>query len=284
MPLNEASGYLTRQNGHRLYWERHGTFGAEPVFFLHGGPGGCCSRQHLGFFDLRHFDVILLDQRGCGRSRPHGQRRHNNSRLCVQDIEALRLHFGLEQISLLGISWGSWLAIQYQQQYRCALRKTTLVSIFVPFPANVRTFDRAINAALQVAGSGSSRSLYHKLDQGSEDQQRQAAMQWLQATLGLNGQSMPSEVLARFTDQEAIRAVRLELHYHLNRYFFSQADENLSLSSDTLVIQGVKDTYGMSSLRWLRQRQFVEARLLRAGHNAFEPAVLDAVRHALRRD
>ncbi|WP_367374930.1 alpha/beta fold hydrolase [Pseudomonas lini] len=281
--MTGANGYLATDDGHQLYWERHGTLGGEPVFFLHGGPGGRCSRHHLEFFDLRCFDVILLDQRGCGRSRPYGQTRRNSTGLNVEDIDALRLHLGLERISLLGVSWGSWLAIQYQQRYPAALLKTTLVSIFVPFEANRSAYEEAIDAALSEVGGGTTRDIHQTLNNGGCEQQRQAAIHWLQATLRLNGQSMPLGALKVFVDEEAVHAIRLELHYHVNRYFFSVDDENLSLNTDTLVIQGIKDTFGMASLRWLRERQPIHCRLLRAGHNAFELPVLKAVRQSLKR-
>ena len=282
--MTRLNGYLLTADGHQLYWERHGTRGGEPVFFLHGGPGGRSSRHHLEFFDLRCFDVILIDQRGCGRSRPYGQTRDNNTALNVEDINALRLHLGLQRISLLGVSWGTWLAIQYQQRYPATLLKTTLVSVFVPFAANTYAYEEAINAALRHTGGGTTRDIHQILNDGCHEQQHQAAIHWLQASLRLNGQTMPMDALGSFADEEAILAIRLELHYHVNRYFFSADSEDVSLNSDTLIIQGVKDTFGMSSLRWLRQRQPVQSRLLRAGHNAFEWPILKTVRESLKRE
>jgi hypothetical protein len=61
-------------------------------------------------------------------------------------------------------------------------------------------------------------------------------------------------------------------------------DESLSLDANTLVIQGIRDTFGMSSVRWLRQHQNIRCRLLHAGHNAFEPAILKTVRQSLKRE
>ncbi|MEB0046579.1 MULTISPECIES: alpha/beta fold hydrolase [unclassified Pseudomonas] len=273
-------GYFPTCDGHQLYWERHGTPGTEPVFFLHGGPGGRSSRHHLEFFDLCCFDIILFDQRGGGRSMPQGQLQHNNTGQCVEDIDALRRYFGFQKISLLGVSWGSWLAIQYQQRYPDALLKTTLVSVFVPFAQNVRAYDKTLSDAL--AGPRA-RSIYQILNNGCEAQQRQAAIGWLKAILKLNGQSMDPSALEHFADQEAVRAIRLELHYHVNHYFFTHTDEGLVVDANTEVIQGTKDRFGMASLRWLRQRQSIRCRLLHAGHNAFDRAIVKTVRHSLKR-
>ena len=280
------SGYLSTGDGHQLYWERHGTPGGEPIFFLHGGPGGCSDRRHLAFFDERCFDIILYDQRGCGRSVPHGERQHNDTRLCVEDIEALRQHLGFETISMLGVSWGSWLAIQYQQRYPEAVLKTTLVSVFVPFAANVSAYDQTLNGGLSATAHGacavSAGAIYQVLNNGCATQQRQAALHWLRATLQLSGQSMQPSALEAFVDDEAVRAVRLELHYHVNQYFFTAADEAPALDADTEVIQGISDTFGMASVRWLRRRHPLRCRLLNAGHNAFELAILKTVRQSLK--
>ena len=281
-------GYYPTGDGHHLYWERHGTPGNEPIFFLHGGPGGRCTPHHLEFFDLRCFDIIVFDQRGCGRSRPLGELEHNNTRLGVEDIDTLRRYFGFAKISLLGISWGSWLAIQYQQRYPEAVLKTTLVSVFVPFSANVSAYDKTLSQGLSEITHGSSgtsaRGIYQILSHGCEVQQRQAAIHWLQAILQLNGQSMGLRALEDFVNEEAVRAIRLELHYHINRYFFTCADESLSVDANTLVIQGIKDTFGMSSVRWLRQRQDIHCRLLHAGHNAFDLPILKTVQQSLKRE
>ncbi|MGE8482357.1 MAG: alpha/beta fold hydrolase [Pseudomonas sp.] len=288
MVVSPINGYYPTCDGHHLYWERHGTPGSEPIFFLHGGPGGRSTLHHLEFFDLRCFDIILFDQRGCGRSLPIGELQHNNTGLSVEDIDALRRHFGFEKISLLGISWGSWLAIQYQRRYPDAILKTTLVSVFIPFVANVSAYDKTLSEGLSQFAFGShdasARGIYQLLSNGCEVQQRQAAIHWLQAILQLNGQSMCPHALKDFVDEEAVRAISLELHYHVNHYFFTRADERLWVDPDTLVIQGIKDTFGMSSVRWLRQRQNIRCRLLHAGHNAFDLAIMRTVRQSLKRE
>jgi proline iminopeptidase len=280
-------GYYPTEDGHQLYWERCGTPGGEPIFFLHGGPAGYCHRQHLEFFDERRFDIILLDQRGCGRSLPHGEREHNDTGHCVEDIDGLRRHLGFEKISLLGVSWGSWLAIQYQQRYPQAVLKTTLASVFVPFAQNVSAYDESLNHGLGAIHQGTcaanTGAIYQILNKGCTLQQRHAALHWIRACLYMNGESMPPSALSSFVDEQAVRAIRLELHYHVNRYFFTRADEVLSLDANTQVIQGTKDLLGMSSIRWLRRRQPLQFQLFHAGHNAFEPSILKAVRHALKR-
>jgi pimeloyl-ACP methyl ester carboxylesterase len=189
---------------------------------------------------------------------------------------------------MLGVSWGSWLAIQYQQRYPEAVLKTTLVSVFVPFAANVSAYDQTLNGGLSATAHGaravSAGAIYQILNNGCAIQQRQAALHWSRATLQLSGQSMQLSALEAFVDDEAVRAIRLELHYHVNQYFFTVADEAPSLDAQTEVIQGISDTFGMASVRWLRRNQSLRCRLLNAGHNAFELAILKTVRQSLKRE
>ena len=65
------TGMLDVGDGHQVYWERVGRKGGKPAVFLHGGPGGGCSPNQRRCFDPSKYDVILFDQRGCGRSTPH---------------------------------------------------------------------------------------------------------------------------------------------------------------------------------------------------------------------
>ncbi len=64
------TGTLPVDDPHRLYWEQCGNPVGEPILFLHGGPGAGCTETDRRFFDPEQFRVVLLDQRGSGRSRP----------------------------------------------------------------------------------------------------------------------------------------------------------------------------------------------------------------------
>jgi proline iminopeptidase len=80
------SGMLDVGDGHQLYWERCGTKGAKPAVFLHGGPGGGSNEKHRRQFDPAEYDVLLFDQRGCGRSTPHASLNANTTWDLVADI------------------------------------------------------------------------------------------------------------------------------------------------------------------------------------------------------
>lgn len=105
-----VSGFLQR-GGHRVYWEESGSAEGVPVLFLHGGPGAGCHPHQRRYFDPGHYRIILMDQRGCGRSTPLGGLEENTTEALLGDMEALRHHLGIRRWILFGGSWGSSLAL-----------------------------------------------------------------------------------------------------------------------------------------------------------------------------
>ena len=101
-----AAGMLDVGDGHRVYWEMCGTPGARPAVVLHGGPGAALSPNQRRLFDPSRYQVLLFDQRGCGRSTPNASLEANTTWHLVADIERLRELAGVDRWSVLGGSWG----------------------------------------------------------------------------------------------------------------------------------------------------------------------------------
>lgn len=100
-------------DGHRVYVEQCGNPQGQPIMVVHGGPGGGCSPAMRRYFDPRAFRIILFDQRGCGRSRPHASVAQNTTWHLIADMEAIRHMLGIDRWSLFGGSWGATLALIY---------------------------------------------------------------------------------------------------------------------------------------------------------------------------
>jgi len=64
------SGRLPTGGGHVLHWERYGNPTGKPALALHGGPGSGAGAWMTSLFDPAVYQVVLLDQRGAGRSTP----------------------------------------------------------------------------------------------------------------------------------------------------------------------------------------------------------------------
>lgn len=125
-----TAGTLDVGDGHVLYYERCGTPGAKPAVFLHGGPGGGISVRQRRLFDPSRYDLLLFDQRGCGRSTPHASLDANTTWHLVADIERLRALAGVERWLVFGGSWGSALALTYAQSYPERVSELVLRGIF----------------------------------------------------------------------------------------------------------------------------------------------------------
>lgn len=115
-------GMLDVGDGNLVYWEACGNPAGKPAVVLHGGPGSGCTPGHRRYFDPDRYRVILFDQRGCGRSRPHASdpatdMRVNTTQHLVDDMERLREHLGVDRWLVSGSSWGSTLLLAYAEQH-----------------------------------------------------------------------------------------------------------------------------------------------------------------------
>lgn len=108
-----ATGFLPVGFHHEIYYEESGNPQGIPVLFLHGGPGGETCADHRCYFDPEKYRIILLDQRGCGKSIYQNRFLHNTTWDVIEDLEKLRLHLRIHAWVLFGGSWGSFLALVY---------------------------------------------------------------------------------------------------------------------------------------------------------------------------
>jgi proline iminopeptidase len=125
-----STGMPDVDDGHSIYYERVGTPGAKPAVFLHGGPGGGISPDHRRLFDPKLYDVLLFDQRGCGRSIPYAGLEANTIWHLVADIERLRELIGVEKWLLFGGSWGSTLALAYAETHSHRVSELILRGVY----------------------------------------------------------------------------------------------------------------------------------------------------------
>jgi proline iminopeptidase len=116
---------------HEIYYEICGNPTGKPVVFLHGGPGSGCNPTQRRFFDPTIYRIVLIDQRGCGRSKPQGSVEQNTTANLVADIEAIRTALNIDRWLVFGGSWGSTLALAYATQHPCKVTGLILRGIFL---------------------------------------------------------------------------------------------------------------------------------------------------------
>ena len=116
------SGMLDVGDGHQIYWEACGNPEGKPALYLHGGPGSGFSPGQRRFFDPDAYRIVLFDQRGSGKSRPlasdpDADLSTNTTQHLIADIEALRDLHDADRWTILGLSWGTTLALAYAQAH-----------------------------------------------------------------------------------------------------------------------------------------------------------------------
>lgn len=133
-------GWIDVSPVHSIYVEQSGNPNGIPVIVLHGGPGGGANGTMRRYFDPKHYRIILFDQRGAGRSRPHAEIEENTTWDLVSDIEMIRTRFDLGPSVVFGGSWGATLALIYAQAYPDAVSHLVLRGVFTMTQAELDWF------------------------------------------------------------------------------------------------------------------------------------------------
>ena len=224
-----SSGFLAVDSTHNIYWEQSGNPDGVPVILLHGGPGAGATPTHRRFFDPDHYRIIIFDQRGCGRSTPLGGLENNTTENLLNDIEALRKHFGIKAWHLFGGSWGSTLALLYAIQHPERCISLMLRGIFLCEQDEIDWFLYGIRKIFPEAWDQFAsiipddnhddllESYYARLTGVEGDLQMEAAIRW-SLYEGACSSLMPNYETITTQDQKqhALALARIEAHYFKN--------------------------------------------------------------------
>lgn len=297
------SEMLPVSGGHTLYVECSGNPDGHPVIFLHGGPGGATAPDHRRFFDPTYYNIILFDQRGCGKSRPHASLEHNTTWDLVADIETIRHHFNVDRWMVFGGSWGSTLALAYAIRHPEPVTELVLRGIYtikqdetdwlmkpegaaVLFPDEWEKFIAPLNPEDYDAPL---EPYYQRLTSKDDTVRQEAALAfsgWEQALVHLIPPAHPTLTEEEKKYAEAI--ARLEAHYFINKGWMAHDDELLegarTLSHiPTHIVHGRYDVVCPMRNAWRLYQNMPHAKLKiipDAGHSAFEPGIVNALVNA----
>lgn len=290
-----ASGHLDVGNGHRVYWERVGTPGAKPAVFLHGGPGGGLSPSQRRVFDPARYDVLLFDQRGCGRSTPFAGLEHNTTWDLVADIERLRELAGVDKWLVFGGSWGSTLALAYAQRHPERVTELVLRGIFtlrrwelewyyqhgasLLFPDKWERFVAPIPEAERADLMAAYR---RRLVSEDRDTRIIAAREWSR----WEGETItllpdPAVSNAFYDDDYALAFARIENHYFVHAGWFDEGqlirDAAKLRDIPGVIVQGRYDIACPPQTAWDLHRAWPEAEFVMVegqGHALSQPGIL----------
>jgi proline iminopeptidase len=229
-------GFLEVGDGHKMYFEEWGNPKAIPFFYLHGGPGSHFKDSNKLLFDPKKHHVIFHDQRGCGRSLPHGATQHNTTQDLIEDISRLASHLGIEKFTIVGGSWGSALSLLYAIANPKRVKQLLIWSIYLAreyeanyvnagypryyFPEAWERFIKLVPSEAQKSGDQIMQYYAAKIRSKNEPEAKKYAFEWTLWEASLISMNYTPEACEQYAREEDNVAVAiLETHYFLNNCF-----------------------------------------------------------------
>ena len=290
---------LETGDGHTLAYECSGKPAGKPVIFLHGGPGSGCLPVCRQFFDPETYKIVLLDQRGCGKSQPHASLENNTTWHLVADLERLRETLAIERWQVFGGSWGSTLALAYAETYPERVSELVLRGIFMFRQSEIdwlykegasRIFPEYWQEFSEFIPETDRHDLpaaYYALLTGTNEELRLRAARswalWEHRVLAL----VPKETAAADVEDEVfvLAYSRIEAHYFVNKGFLESDDQLLRNAPSidhipTTIVHGRYDTICPAETAWTLSQAMPSADLVMvptAGHSIMEPGITKAL-------
>ncbi|MCZ6770660.1 MAG: prolyl aminopeptidase [Proteobacteria bacterium] len=290
--------HLTVGDRHEIYVEQCGNSSGIPVVFLHGGPGSGCKPDHRQFFDPKRYNIILIDQRGAGRSRPFGSVEHNDTAALIDDMEAVRGRFGIDAWVLFGGSWGAALSLAYAEALPDRVLGMILRGTFLARKRDVDWFFhdgarrflprqwREFVDRVQAHDPHELVAFLHTAvfsdDAATVERIARAWEAWSGAVVMFSIDQAGEDANGDLT--AAIAKTRIELHYAKHAYFF--AENQLVDRADRIprvpvtIVHGARDLTCTADAAWVIHGAIPESKLeivRTAGHLSSERPMKDAL-------
>jgi proline iminopeptidase len=289
------TGYLAVGDGHEMYYEQSGNPSGKPAVFVHGGPGGGGDVNSRRFFDPKRYRIVVFDQRGSGRSRPHASLEANTTWHLVADMERLREHLDIDRWLVFGGSWGSTLALAYAETHPRAVSELVLRGIFLLrdlelkwfyqfgasllFPEQWQKFVAPIPPAERHDLLGAFHRRLLSDDSAVRLEAARAWSVWEGATSSLFPNVKREDQFG--SPEFALALARIEAHYFVNRGFFSSENQLLEgveriRHIPGVIVHGRYDVVCPIDTAFELHRRWPEADfriVLDAGHSAYEPGI-----------
>ena len=284
---------------HTLHFEECGNPRGKPLIFLHGGPGGGIDRAHRRYFNPRKWRVVLFDQRGCGKSRPHAELRQNTTWDLVSDIEKLREHLQIEKWVVFGGSWGSTLSLAYSETHpeRCKgivlrgiflLRRKELLWFYQEGASYVfpDAWEEYLKPIPPRERGDFMRAYYKRLTGRDRKTRLEAARAWSIWEATTSKLRTDPKVVQEFGESRFAESfARIECHYFVNKGFLKRESQLLDdvqriRRIPGVIVQGRYDMVCPMISAWELHRAWPEAKLIvvpDAGHSMKEPGILKAL-------
>ncbi|MFC1619231.1 prolyl aminopeptidase [Candidatus Neomarinimicrobiota bacterium] len=279
---------------HTIHYEECGNPDGKPVLFVHGGPGGGIETIYRQYFHPDKYRVILVDQRGSGKSIPHAELLENTTRHLIEDMERVRKNAGVDRWLVFGGSWGSTLGLAYAQAHPDQVTGLILRGIFLCRDEEIQWFyqDGASRVfpdfweqylkPIPPAERNDLLQAYYKRLTGKDPGERQRAAEAWSVWEGSTSKLLFDESLAdRFGQSEfSLAFARIECHYFVNHAFLkpNQLLNNVDRIRHIpgVIVQGRYDMVCPMTSAWDLHRTWPEAEfhvVPDAGHSMTEAGI-----------
>jgi proline iminopeptidase len=290
------TGFLKVSSEHTLYFEESGNPEGKPAVFLHGGPGSGTSPKQRRFFDPARYRIVLFDQRGCGKSRPHASLKDNTTWDLVSDVEALREHLGIERWLVFGGSWGSTLALAYAEKHPSRVTELVLRGIFLLRRWELEwfyqrgtsllyadAFEKYVSVIPPEEREDLISAYYKRLTSDNSVVQKEAARAWSVWEASTSYLLQDQDYIRSCAgDEFSLAFARIECHYFVNKGFLSRENQLIEDVGSirhipAVIVQGRYDVVCPMQSAWELHKAWPESELHvvpDAGHSAFEPGII----------
>ncbi len=279
-----AEGLLDVGDGQLVWWAEYGNPDGVPLVVVHGGPGGGSLPAMRAPYEDARFRIVMVDQRGCGRSTPHasdpavGLDTNTTSHL-VADLERLRAALGIDRWVLAGSSWGVTLSLAYAQTHPTRVLGMILRSVTTYSASELAWVYRdgashllperweEFTAGVPAGERGDLVAAYHRRVESPEESVRVgAALAWCRwETAGMLSAPDPAVEGIFAGPRFAVAFARISTHYALHHGFVEDgslvAGAAALVGIPAVIIQGRHDLCTPPVTAWRLHRAWPGSRL-----------------------
>ncbi|MFC4892776.1 prolyl aminopeptidase [Pseudofrancisella aestuarii] len=292
------SQFLKVSDIHTIYFEECGNPNGKPALFIHGGPGGGIQPSYRQYFNPKKYRIILVDQRGCGKSTPFAELKENTTQHLIEDFELLRNKLKIHKWMIFGGSWGSTLGLAYAQAYPEVVTELVLRGIFLGRKKEINwlyqhgasevfpdMWEKYIKP-IPVEQRKDFISAYHSILTGNnENLKQEAAIAWSVWEASTSKLFIDKKSIDRYgEDKFSLAFARIECHFFKNGLFIEEAqllkDAYKIKNTPGVIVQGRYDIVCPAASAWDLHKAWPTAKLEiipDAGHSISEPGIVEAL-------
>lgn len=288
---------------HELYFDESGIAHGIPVLFVHAGPGSGCEYDSRCFFNPEKYRIILFDQRGAGRSTPHGELTNNTTQNLVADMEKIREFLGIDRWVVFGGGWGATLSLVYAETCPERVMGLVLRGVFLGRQRDIDWFYQEgvslfypdhwedFIAPIPQDERDDFLAAYEKRMRGMDELARMAAAKaWSRWEADCSTLHPNQRLIGHLTNpHRALARCKIGVHYFRNRCFLeeNQVIDNIAAIQNIpgTIVHGrydiicpLENAYTLHEAWPISQLYVVRE----AGHSATEPPLIDALIRATR--